>query len=105
MTLLGFGSGAVKSQFGEFGTASGQLSLSCTGIHFTSDGSHLVVAEAEAMRLSVFTVGGVLVRCSGVGVLTEGGHDVCMPLSTKGDSEYRYVVADRDNHRVCVFSA
>ena len=48
--LLGFDSGAVMSQFGQVGTAPGQLSPCCEGIRFTVDGSHLVVDEKEAKR-------------------------------------------------------
>ncbi len=86
------------SRFGEVGTAPGQLSKYCTGIRFTLDGSHLIVAEWEARRLSLFTTAGVFVRCVGVGMLGGGFLDVLQSVSGE------YVVTDIRKHRLCVFS-
>ncbi len=72
VTLLGFDSGAVMSRFGKVGASPGHLSSNCEGIRFTADGSHLVVAEREAKRVSLFTVRGVFVKCIGTGMLSDG---------------------------------
>ena len=98
VVLFDYSSGAVTSWFGEVGILPGQLSNWCTGIRFTPDGGHLVIAESQAKRVSVFTTAGVFVKCVGVGTLEDGLNDVVMTSSGE------FVVADAEHNRVCVFS-
>ena len=69
VVLFSYASGGVTSRFGEVGTAPGELSEACTGVRFTADGAHVIVAEYQAARLSLFTTAGVFEKCIGVGAL------------------------------------
>jgi len=82
-------SGTLIREFGEYGKV--------TGLGFTPDGKHLLVAGTSCALLT--TVEGALVRHIGAGVLGHGNKQVGM-LRT-GD----VVVTDQSNHRVCVFSS
>lgn len=54
-------SGDLIRSFGEHGGSAGQLS-GCYGLQFTRDGAHLLVAESDNHRLSLFTSAGAFVR-------------------------------------------
>ena len=75
------------------------MSEYCLGIRFSNDGSHVVVAEDKTQRMAVFTTAGVFVRSVARG-LPGGGTYYDVVHSVAGE----YVVADYDNHRVCVVS-
>ena len=90
--------GELIRRFGSPGDGPGQIGYWATGIRFTFDGSSLLVAEYRNCRLSLFTVDGIFVRHIGVGVLGDGWMDVT--FGAGGD----IIVADCDNHRICVFS-
>jgi DNA-binding beta-propeller fold protein YncE len=69
-----------------------------TNIRFTSDGTCLLVAKWGNHRLSLFTVDGVFMKHIGVGVLSDYDKDVSFGAGGE------IIVADSDNHRICVFS-
>jgi len=95
--LFSYTSGALLSQFGAFGSGEGQY-YNVTGMEFTADGKHLIIADFSNERVSLTTVEGVFVRSIGAGVLGGGYKDVTF------NSAGEVVVADHWNHRVCVFS-
>jgi len=95
--LFSYTSGALLSQFGAFGSGEGQYQH-VTGMEFTADGKHLIIADYNNERVSLTTVEGVFVRSIGAGVLTYGHKDVTF------NSAGEVVVADYYKHRVCVFS-
>jgi len=95
--LFSYTSGALLSQFGGWGRGEGQYQY-VSGIQFTADGKHLVIAGFSNSRVSLVTVEGEFVRFIGAGVLGGGYKDVT--FSSAGE----VVVADARNHRVCVFS-
>ncbi len=95
VTLFEFGTGAVVRRLGYW----------CNAVQFAQDGSHLIIADGPGMDpgdpLLVHDVALSTeeVKCVGEGVLCRGGTgDVVQSVSGE------YVVADFDNHRVCVFS-
>lgn len=89
-------SGDVIRSIGKKGSALGQLD-GCFGLRFTPDGGHILCAESDNNRLSLFTLTGAFVRCVGVGTL-QAPSDV--DFASNGD----ILVADTVNNRVCVFS-
>lgn len=94
--LFDLASGVKLRSFGRNGASPGQLEF-VVGLRFTPDGSHIMIAEANNSRLSLFTVDGKFVRCiDGVGT----PYDV--DFATNGD----IIVADYkpDNNRVIVLS-
>jgi len=95
--LFSYTSGALLSQFGGWGNGEGQF-MYVTGIQFSADGKHLIIADYCNGRVSLATVEGVFVRFIGEGVLVRGSKDVTF------NSAGEVVVADTSNHRVCVFS-
>lgn len=94
--MFDFVSGDLLRSFGVKGTAEGQLH-GIVGIRFTPDDRHIILAETDGNRLSLFTLTGDFVRCIGVGTLS-APWDV--DFATNGD----ILVADSSNHRICVFS-
>jgi len=95
--LFSYNSGALLSQFGGWGRGEGQYQY-VTGIQFTADGKHLIIADYNNSCVSLTTAEGVFVRFIGGGVLGKGLKDVT--LTSAGE----VVVADTSNYRVCVFS-
>lgn len=67
------------------------------GVRFTPDGAHLLFAERNAKRVSLFTSAGAFVRCIGVGKLSQPCE---VELTPSGD----ILVADCGRHRVFVYS-
>lgn len=96
INLFDMTSGSFIRSFGEEGEAEGQL-YGVSGLRFTPDGTHILVAESDNRRLSLFTLTGAFVRCIGVGTLGEASD---VEFASNGD----IIVADRSNHRICVFS-
>lgn len=94
--LFDITSGEAIRSFGEEGLAEGKLKR-CSGLRFTPDGNHILIAEWLNDRLSLFTFAGVFVRCIGSGTL-KSPYDV--DFAPNGN----LLVADRDNHRICVFA-
>jgi tripartite motif-containing protein 71 len=90
--------GELNHRFGSRGDGPGQIGEYATGIRFTPDGSRLLVAECNNMRLSLFTVDGVFVKHIGAGALAMYGKDVSFGAGGE------IVVAESRNHRICVFS-
>jgi len=95
--LFSYTSGALLRKFGGWGNGEGQFKY-VTGIQFTADGKHLIIADFSKECVSLTTVEGVFVRYIGAGVLGGGSKDVTF------NSAGEVVVADFSNHRVCVFS-
>lgn len=89
--------GILNASFGREGKEEGQLS-GVEGMRVTPTGDHILIAEYLNDRVSKFTVEGAFVRCIGVGELKQP-FDVELP--SNGD----ILVADRGNHRICVFSS
>lgn len=89
-------SGALLQSFSRGGRAEGEL-YGSNGIRLTPDGNHVLVAEWENHRLSLFSLSGDFVRCIGVGLLRS-------PLDVDFSCDGDILVADRYNNRVCVFS-
>ena len=61
--------GKLVRSFGRFGSGPGQLK-GCVAVRLSPNGRHILVAESENKRLSLFTVDGEFVRHYGVGVLS-----------------------------------
>jgi len=95
--LFSYTSGTLLRQFGTRGSGVGQF-CHLTGIRFTAEGRHLVLADYRNSRVTVVTVEGALVRHIGVGVLAYRVSDVAVLFTGE------LVVSDTCNHRVCVFS-
>jgi len=95
--LFSYTSGALLSQFGAFGSGEGQYQY-VTGLQFTADGKHLIIADYTNNCVSLTTVKGVFVRFIGGGVLGGGHKDVTF------NSAGEVVVTEYTNNRVCVFS-
>lgn len=93
--LLHLASGTLLRSFARNGLAEGQVKFGI-GLRFTQDGAHILVAENQSCRLSLFAVTGELIRCFGTSL--NKPHD--LELCPNGD----IVVVDTHNHRVCVFS-
>ena len=93
--------GAFVRAFGDYGDAPGQLMKICSGVRFTPDSRHIIVAESSGeddARLSVFTLAGEFVRCIGEERLMVA-HDV--EFADNGD----VIVCDYRADVVCVYSA
>ena len=90
--LLTYPAGVSLRSFGQI-----QIGLRAEGMRFTANGCFLVVAEHTNRRVLVFTVGGEFVRHIGAGVLADGFKDIEL------DGNVDIIVADCNNHRVCVF--
>ena len=73
VTLLAWDTGVVRAQLGGMGTGDGQL-LFPHGVRVLRDGAHVVVADTDNHRLSVFDVDGAFVRTMHAGV--SAPHDV-----------------------------
>ena len=76
----------------------GQIGNCATGIRYTPDGTRLLVAELNNRYLLVFTVEGVFVKRICTGILSKGDKDVSFGAGGE------IIVADKDKHRICVFS-
>lgn len=96
LLMFDFTSGGLIRSFGEEGAAEGNL-RNVLGLRFTPDGGHILVAEFDNDRLSLFTLGGAFVRWIGVNSLTS---PVDVDFAPSGD----ILVADRFAHRVSVFT-
>lgn len=94
--LFDMHSGTVLRSFGVQGLARGAL-YGTRGLRFTPDGTHVLVAEAQAGRLSLFTLSGEFVRCVGEGAV-QWPTDV--EFAPNGD----ILVANINTHRVCVLA-
>ena len=92
--LYKYSNGDLIRKFGPRGCRLGELEL-VRGLCFTPDGTHILVAD-NSTRLSLFSVDGTFVKVIGTGVLGRFVSDVLC----SGSSVF---VADRSNHRVCVF--
>jgi hypothetical protein len=90
--LFSYASGALLGQFHDVHF------LCVTGMQFTADGTHLVIADDRNSNVLLITTEGVFVRYIGTGVLGGGCNDVA--FNSAGD----IVVADCYKHRVSVFS-
>ena len=92
--------GVFVRAFGDYGDAPGQLMKFCSGIRFTPDSHHIVVAEGKGQRaggrLSMFTLAGEFVRCVGNGELTNATD---AEFADDGD----VIVSDSSSHRICVY--
>lgn len=95
--MFEMGSGRRVRSFGDRGIAQGQL-FGGMGLRLTPDGTHILVAEAETNRLSLFTLTGDFVRCMGVGSLSRPDD---LEFASNGD----ILVAEEEEHRICVLSA
>jgi len=95
--LFSYTSGALLRKFGPLRGGEGRYPY-VTGIQFTADGKHLIIADLSDERVSLTTVEGVFVRYIGAGVLGGGYKDVTF------NSAGEVVVTDTSNRRVCVFS-
>lgn len=96
MFVFDTSSGEFVRSFGESGDAQGELS-DPFGIRFMPYGGHILIAECNANRLSLFTTTGDFVRCIGVGELN-GPSDI--DFAPNGD----ILVAEWENNRICVLS-
>jgi DNA-binding beta-propeller fold protein YncE len=98
--LLSYASGALIRSIGSSGSWPRQIGHFYTGLRFTPDGQFIVAAEHMNERLSMFRVSdGGFVKHIGAGVVANGMKDV--QFAPNGE----LLVADSQNHRVCVFSA
>ena len=89
--------GAFIRAFGAWGAGPGQLRI-CVAAHFTSDGSHIVVAGAAVGEgLHVFTPEGSFVRRVLAGTASGGPLDFCVVQNYM-------VVADANGNAVHVYS-
>jgi len=95
--LFSYTSGSLLRKFGGWGSGEGQYKY-VTGIQFSADGKHLIIADYFNSHVSLATVEGEFVRFIGGGVLACRNKDVTF------NSAGEVVVADNRNHRVCVFS-
>ena len=96
IVLFSYSSGAFIRKFGSYGPGEGQV-RNITGLSFTSDGRHILVAEF-ASRLTLFTVDGAFVKTIGVGVIAVG----CKDVLCSGPSVF---TVDSWNHCIRVFSS
>lgn len=90
-------SGTLIRSFGLEGPGEGRLSGN-EGCRFTPDGCHILIAERNNNRLSLFTLTGDFVRCVGTGCLSS---PTDVDFAPNGD----ILVVDSLNHRICVFSS
>jgi len=97
--VFNYSTGELLRQFAALGNGDGQIAQS-TGVRFTPDNQHIIVVDtSNNKRLSMFTVDGVWVKHIGVGVLGGG------PCDVDFTADGRIIVADCQNHRVCIFAA
>ena len=89
--------GGLRRRFGSYGHDDGQFRFP-GGLCFMSDDRHVVVADADKHRLSVFSIDGEFIRHVGVGVLN-------YPMGVAASAFDELVVADRRNRRLRVFSS
>jgi hypothetical protein len=98
--ILSYATGALIRSIVTSGTGLGIFGGSCSGVCFTPDGQCIVAADSDDPVMSMFrVVDGSFVKNIGVGVLADGPSDVV--AAPNGD----LLVADTENHRVCVFNA
>lgn len=98
VALFDMNTGGLIRSFGKKGGSEGELNGS-VGVRLTPDGLHLLIAEFYSNRLSVFTLTGDFVRCIGV------GHGVLRnPVDVDFGPSGDILVANWENHRICVFS-
>lgn len=95
--LFDLGSGDLVRSMGTIGGGVGSL-YGVRGLRFTPDGAHILVAEYNNDRLSLFTLTGEFVSCIGFDVL-RWPSDV--DFAPNGD----ILVASQGGHRICVFSS
>jgi len=97
--VFNYSTGELLRQFAAYGSGDRQIGQHPTGVRFTPDNQHIIVVDTlYNKRLSMFTVDGVFVKHIGVGVL---GGDCDVDFTADG----RIIVADCQNHRVCIFAA
>jgi DNA-binding beta-propeller fold protein YncE len=90
--------GSFVLSFGNSGSEPGDLNGNA-GLRLSPDGRHIVVAEADNNRLSVFTVGGDFLRCFGEPGVLNNPVDVC--ITDCG----AFAVPNNYQHNVVVFSS
>ena len=94
--------GALVMAFGDYGNAPGQLMRFCSGIRFSPDSRHIVVAESKGFcfggRLSMFTLAGEFVKCIGEGELKATGD---VEFADEGD----LIVCDNSDNVIRVYAA
>lgn len=95
--LFELASGALLSKLGPLGVDDGCLGKFCSAVRFSPNGAHLLVAEADNNRLSLWTLEGEY-------VFTFGEGEVAAPRDVAFSASWDIVVADSRNHRLCVFS-
>jgi DNA-binding beta-propeller fold protein YncE len=75
--LLSYRTGAETLKFGSAGTGPGQIGPYCNGLSFTPDGLHIVAADHNNPRLSLFRASdGCFVKHIGVGIVSSSWKDV-----------------------------
>ena len=97
VVLFNYACGTLLRRFGMWGDDIGKV-RHVSAMQFTRDGRHLVITDHPSGHATVMTVRGALVRHIGLGVLEVGMNAVA--LTCTGE----VVVADSNNHRICVFS-
>lgn len=90
-------SGALIRSFGERGGLLGHV-CGCVGLRVSPDGKHIIIAESDNRRVSLFSLTGKFVRSYGEGTL-RSAWDV--DYAPNGD----IVVADQELSCISVFSA
>jgi WD40 repeat protein len=98
--LFSYASGTLIRSIGSGGSGPGQIGSWVDAMRFTPDGQFIIAAEQSNTRLSMFRVSdGGFVKHIGAGVVANGHKDI--EFMPNGE----LLVADYNNHRICVFSA
>jgi WD40 repeat protein len=103
IVVFDFRTGAFVRSFGDRGSDPGQLNGNAC-LRISPDGSHIIVAEAENNRVSVFTVRGEFVRCWGDSSTLNNPVDLCFTecgdVAVTNNYGHNVVVFSRDGKRV-----
>ena len=101
-------SGHLVTQFGEYGSAPGQLMRNCTGVRILPGSGHVIISEdnyAGVGRLSVFTINGEFVKVVSKLAELQGSSDVEVLADGEIAAIDVYKSVATQTHRVCVYSA
>lgn len=96
MLVVDYRTGELIRSLVEIGPGDGCITA-VVGLRFLPDGAHIIIADDERCRVSVFALTGEFITCIGVGVLD---HPFDVDIASNGD----IVVADAFNDRICVFA-